>query len=50
MQRMTYARKKAAAPATAAKPNEAWMPDAAPVKVLLAEVTGLPDATGLVAF
>jgi len=50
MQRMTYARKKAATPATAAKPNDAWMPDAAPVKVLPLGLTGLPVAAGLVAF
>jgi hypothetical protein len=50
MQRMTYARKKAATPATAANPNDAWMPDAAPVKALLPGLVGLPVAAGLVTF
>jgi len=48
---MTYARKKAAAPAKAAKLNDAERPDAAPVNgVPDGEVTGAPVATGLVAF
>lgn len=49
MQWMTYAR-KATRPATAAKPNDAWMPEAAPVKVLLDGPTGEPVAAGLVEF
>lgn len=47
---MTYARKKAAAPATAAKPNEAWRPEAAPVNGVPDGVEGEPVAAGLVAF
>jgi len=47
---MTYARKKAAAPATAAKPNDAWRPDAAPVNGVPDGLTGAPVAAGLVTF
>jgi len=50
MRRMTYARKKAATPATAAKLNEAWRPEAAPVKAEPAGLTGEPVAAGLVEF
>jgi len=45
MQTMTYARMKAARPATAAKPNDAWTPAAEPVNWV-----GVAVAEGLVTF
>jgi len=43
--KMTYAKKRAARPATAAKPTEAWTPDAEPTNWL-----GVAVAEGLVTF